>query len=458
MHKPFPFDGKPLLLPLMADESHRRGRMLLRTLPILLIPVFVAIAMGWLLHLTVGIPPIPGERPEPPFAPFILLVAIAIFCCALIVLVRLGRPTASILLLIGVWTLLTTVFALLNGVTSFWPALLIMPICAAGLLLDGAASISLAALATLLVLVLGWLELQGFVPKPILWPAALHAYAPLISAGFWIALFWTIAALTYLLANGMRRAWRLSRAQAEELRALSTQLEARVAQQTAELLEQSREAARLEERTRVARDIHDTLAQGLTGIVVQLGAAQRALQVSAPDTEEHLELAASMAREALAEARRSIWNLRTPALERGSLCDALQGLAARRSRPETQIDFQVRGEPWTLSSEVESSLLRVCQEALVNISKHAGATEGHVVLEYTPESVHLTIRDNGVGFERDALASDRPAQGPWDGFGLLGMRERISAMGGTLKLCNDAGAQVQVVIPRAGDQVTHSVA
>ncbi len=433
--------------PVIPDEAQRRGQMLLRTLPILLIPFFVAVVMGLLLHATVGIPPLPGERHNPELSPFIPIVAIAIFFSALILLVRLGRPTLSIMLLIGVWTLLTTLFTLVNGV-SFGPALLIAPICAAGLLLDGAASISLAALATLLVLVLGWLELQGFGPKPMALPPALNPYAPLVSVALWVALFWMIAALTYLLASGLQRTLRSSRAQAEALRELSAQLEQRVKQQTAELLEQSREAARLEERTRVARDIHDTLAQGLTGIVVQLGAAQRALQVSSPDAGEHIELAQNMAREALAEARRSIWNLRAPALERGKLSDALQGLATRAARAETRIDFELRGEPWPLGSDVESSLVRVCQEALVNISKHAGATEAHVALEYAPEGIRLSVRDNGAGFTDDALNADHRAQGPGDGFGLLGMRERIQALGGRLELANDGGAQVEAVIPR----------
>ncbi len=432
----------------LPDEAQRRGRLLLQTLLILLIPVFVGLAMALLLGVTTPRHPLPAEEPRPGFGPLIPLVALAIFFSALIMLVRWGRPNLSALILIGAWTLITTLLTLVNGVTSIGPALLLMPICAAGLLMDGAASISLAALATLLVLGLGWLEVQGVIVRVVPAPQIFLKYQPIFSAGFWIALFWIIAALTYLLANGLKRALNYSRAQAEELRELSTQLEARVAQQTAELLEQSREAARLEERTRVARDIHDTLAQGLTGIVVQLGAAQRAMQVAAPDAGEHLELAQNLAREALAEARRSIWNLRAPPLERGNLSDALQGLAARTSRDTTRVTFELRGEPWPLSSEVESSLLRVCQEALVNVSKHAEATEAQVVLEYAPESVHLTIRDNGAGFDDEALDAGHRAQGPWEGFGLIGMRERLQALGGKLELANDGGACVEAAIPR----------
>src|SRR5262249_36809739 len=154
--------------------------------------------------------------------------------------------------------------------------------------------------------------------------------------------------------------------------------------QTARLLEQEREAATLAERARLAREIHDTLAQGLTGIVVQLGAAQRALAADALAADQHIDLAQHMAREALSEARRSVWNLRAPALERGDLGDALRGLISRPLRPETVAHFEQRGEPRPLPPGVESALLRVCQESLVNVAKHAGATHVDVLLEYTP--------------------------------------------------------------------------
>ena len=104
--------------------------------------------------------------------------------------------------------------------------------------------------------------------------------------------------------------------------------QAAVAIANAQLLQEAREAATLEERTRLARDIHDTLAQGLTGIVVQLGATQRALAMAPEEALEHLQLALRMARETLAEARRSVWNLRAAALERGDLADALRGAGA----------------------------------------------------------------------------------------------------------------------------------
>ncbi len=428
------------------DETQRRGALLLRTLPILLIPVFVTALTFALLRWSLGdqIQPPPDARRS--FNPLIPIVVLVVFFSSLIILVRLGRPTISALLVIGGWTLVTTMGSLQSGVTSYTPALLIVPICAAGLLIDRIACISLAALAILLVGSLAWLEQLGLLlhrPPPPFILASQHYLA----FGFWVALFMTVAALTSLLAGGLQRALQQSRAQARALQELSAQLEARVEEQTTQLLEQERAAATLAERTRLAREIHDTLAQGLTGIVVQLGAAQRAQATEPAAADQHIDLAQRMAREALAEARRSVWNLRAPALERGDLADALRGLLARPIRPQTTAAFEQRGEPWPLPPDVESALLRVAQEALANVARHAEATHVDVVLDYTPACVRLSITDNGVGFDAQALSAE-VASGPWGGFGLLGMRERIALLGGALELQNGDGAQVAVMVPR----------
>ncbi len=438
----------------ILDDRERRGQILLRTLPILLIPLVVAIVIGLVVRFILG----GGMQARLPGAwtrqlPMIVVIVVAIFFIALVLSVRLGRANLSASVLIGAWTLgaVTLPFLWQASVIAIWPALLIAPICAAGLLIDGAASIVSAALATLLMMALGWLQIQGFIPMSAAVSPGhgnLLVISPVSATAFWVAVFWMIAGLTFQLASGLQRSLEYNRRLAFGLRQLSNELEARVARQTAELLEQSQEAARLEERTRVARDIHDTLAQGLTGIVVQLGAAQRALEAESLDTAEHMKLAQSMAREALAEARRSIWNLRAPALERGGLSDALRGLVQRKPQGEIQIDFKLMGEVWPLGSDVESSLLRVCQESLVNVTKHAGATKAHVVLEYAPDLVRLSVCDNGAGFDDQTLASSHAAQGPWDGFGLLGMRERIQQFGGTLTLWNEGGGHVEAIIPR----------
>ena len=430
----------------VPDEIQRRSTLLLRTLPILLIPA-VAGAITVLLLRLVSDVPFPPAGARPPFAPLAPIAIMVIFFSALIVLARLRRPTISALMLIAVWTLLTTVGALQTGVSSYFPALLIIPICAAGLLIDWVACVSLAALALLLVGSIAWLEQRGLLtqtaPPPFI--ATNQSY---LAFGFWAAIFVTVAALTSLLAGGLQRALRQTRAQARALGELSSQLEARVERQTAQILEQEREAATLAERARLAREIHDTLAQGLTGIVVQLGAAQRAMAAEPGAADQHIDLAQRLAREALAEARRSVWNLRAPALERGDLGDALRGLTARFARPETAATFEQRGDPWPLSPDVESALLRVAQEALANAAKHANPTRVSVALEYAPDHVRLSVADDGVGFAEDELLAPAGEPGPWGGFGLLGMRERLSGLGGALELRNGAGAEVVAVVPR----------
>lgn len=439
----------------MPDEVTRRGALMLRTLPILLIPFFVAVITFALIRISMGAQFVPPERGSgPPGGPLVPTVVLVVFFSALILLVRLRRPTLSALILIAVWTLVTTLAALQNGVASMATSLLIIPICVAGLLIDGVASISLAALGALLVMSLAWLESHGVTPaRPMPMPLIIE-YQPYIAAGFWVAMFATVAALTWLLAGSLQRALRHSRAQAQALQELSQQLEARVESQTARLLDQEREAATLAERARLAREIHDTLAQGLTGIVVQLGAAQRALAANAKAADQHIDLAQQMAREALSEARRSVWNLRAPALERAELGDALRALTSRRIQPETATSFEQRGEPWPLPPGVESALLRVCQEALVNVAKHADATHVMVVLEYASDAVRLSVSDDGAGFEDLALPPGVAPPGPWGGFGLLGMRERLAALGGTLELRNDGGAEIVATIPKEQTGVT----
>jgi signal transduction histidine kinase len=427
------------------DELNRRSRLVIQTLLILLVPITFALIGPLLLVIytpfTIIPPDIPPEAPPLPTP----LVVIAIFFSALIILVRLGRPTISALMLIGAWTLVTTLTFLRFGVSSNFPALLIVPICIAGLLIDRIACLSLAALATVLVGSAAWYQ-QNQTDMGLILASKTFPETPLLSALFWIGLFWTAALLTSLLAGNLQRALQQSRAQAEELRVLSEQLEARVAEQTEQILTSERESATLAERTRLSREIHDTLAQGFTSIVVQLGAARRALDAEPTAANEHIALAERMARESLAEARRSVWNLRAPALERGDLGDALHSLSERQARLGATSTFQQHGSPWPLAPDVEGALLRVAQEALSNITKHAHATHVAMHLYYQPDSVRLTIQDNGVGFDQEALAKSTPS-GPWGGFGLAGMRERLAALGGTLELRNENGAVVEATAP-----------
>jgi signal transduction histidine kinase len=378
------------------------------------------------------------------------ILVLVVFFSALILLVRLRRPTISALVLIGVWTLITVATTMRSGVNSNMVALLIVPICVAGLLIDAIASVSLAALATILVLCMAWLETYGVVSPPRSdLPVNLQAS---FSATFWIGLFWTVAALTSLLSRGLYRALRESRQRAAELRQLSAELEARVLAQTAQLLAQAQERAVLEERTRLSREIHDTIAQGLAGVAVQIGAARQGLALfrSTGDPrisialDENLLIAEQATRETLAEARRSVWNLRAPQLARGSLRDALEQVGAQTPLP---VEVRATGAGWPLAPAVESALLRVAQEALANTVKHASATSARIVLRYAEDGVMLEVTDDGQGFSEEMMIQ-RALPGPLSGFGLLGMEERVRALGGELRLSNQGGACVSVTVPR----------
>jgi signal transduction histidine kinase len=199
----------------------------------------------------------------------------------------------------------------------------------------------------------------------------------------------------------------------------------------AQLLTQAREAGVLDERQRLAREIHDTLAQGLTGIVTQLEAAERA--AGRPEEwRRHLDQARALARGSLGEARRSVQALRPEPLEEASLPDALGELARRWSEAKAvELSFATTGEPRPLLAEVEMTLFRVAQEALTNVAKHAGASKVGLTLSYTDQAVLLDVRDDGVGFASGRADGDgRRADG--HGFGLDGMRQRLRRVAGSL--------------------------
>jgi signal transduction histidine kinase len=198
-----------------------------------------------------------------------------------------------------------------------------------------------------------------------------------------------------------------------------------------QLLTQAREAGVLDERQRMAREMHDTLAQGLTGIITQLEAAERATG-RPQEWHRHLDQARALARGSLGEARRSVQALRPEPLEEASLPDALNELARRWSETEAvALSFATTGEPRPLLAEVEMTLFRVAQEALTNVAKHAGASKVGLTLSYTDQMVLLDVRDDGVGFAPGrADGNGRRADG--HGYGLEGMRQRLRRVAGSL--------------------------
>lgn len=212
----------------------------------------------------------------------------------------------------------------------------------------------------------------------------------------------------------------------------------------AQLVEQAREAGIADERERMAREIHDTLAQGLTGIVTQLQAAEQASE-QPTQWRRHLELAQRLARESLTEARRSVHALRPGALSGTQLPEALAEVAREWSAMNgPRADVTISGPPVVLRPEIEVALLRTAQEALANVAKHARATRVGITLSYMEDVITLDVRDDGVGFDPGAL----PPSGPSGGFGLGAMRQRVDALHGAFEVeSDDSGTAIFASVP-----------
>ena len=206
-----------------------------------------------------------------------------------------------------------------------------------------------------------------------------------------------------------------------------------------DLIEQQREAAILKERTRMARDIHDTLAQGFTGVIVQMEAAEEALLEE--DSEHaigHVHRARELARESLREARRSVHALRPQALEKAPFADALEAIIKNTAAGTAlRTEFRITGKPRELAPLVEENLLHIGQEALTNSLKHAHATKFQAQLSFNPDAVYLELQDNGDGFN--------VGNSNGGGFGLIGMKERAEQIGATVDVSSKPGAGTSIV-------------
>jgi signal transduction histidine kinase len=212
--------------------------------------------------------------------------------------------------------------------------------------------------------------------------------------------------------------------------------QATLAVQMARLGEQAREAAILAERNRIARDIHDTLAQGFTGVVVNLEAASRTLRKDNVElAQEHIEHARGLAQACLDEARLSVRALRPDPLQHADLTHALKAQVRRMEAAGSEAQFAMLGDKLPLPREVEGELLRIAQECITNVLKHAQARSVEVVLAFKPDRVSLCVSDDGVGFDPEAHH---------DGFGLLGMRERAARIGAQLRVTSAAGGGCRV--------------
>lgn len=214
----------------------------------------------------------------------------------------------------------------------------------------------------------------------------------------------------------------------------------------AELAAAERTAGTLAERERLAHEIHDTLAQGLSSIQLLLRAAQRALPAGSP-AAPHIEQARAAAQDNLAEARRFVRALSPPDLEHGSLAGALERLSASASPGSAvQVQFTVSGTPTELPTPYEVALLRTAQSALANTFRHADAGRAEITLSFMDTSVSLDVVDDGRGFDPGSAPRESGADG---GFGLPAMRARARTLGGTLSVesAPGQGTAVAVTLP-----------
>jgi PAS domain S-box-containing protein len=215
--------------------------------------------------------------------------------------------------------------------------------------------------------------------------------------------------------------------------------QAMLTMQLARLSARSRQSAVIAERNRMARDIHDTLAQGFTGVIVQLQAAEDARgRGLAMEADQHLKRAGDLARESLKEARRSMQALRPQALDEKDLCEALDALFKKMTAgTAVQCEFTLQGQSRVLPADWDENLLRIGQEVLTNVLRHAQADHFKVDIAFEPERVRLALRDTGRGFDPTAKR---------DGFGLLGIAERVKFMGGRLIIETAPGMGTAILI------------
>jgi signal transduction histidine kinase len=225
--------------------------------------------------------------------------------------------------------------------------------------------------------------------------------------------------------------------QSKERARLIAQLEAT----RAELAAAHHAAGMLAERQRISADLHDTIAQGLASIVMLLQAADSGLRADPEGASAQLGLAMQTARENLAEARSLVAGLAPAQLDGGSLADALRRVAAEAGRQGgIAVEVEVTGAARPLATSADVVLLRVGQEALSNVRKHARAGRASVRLAYDPAQVRLVVTDDGSGFDPDAGSS---------GYGLRGMRARVAEAGGDLTVAStpSRGTAVTVTVP-----------
>ena len=208
----------------------------------------------------------------------------------------------------------------------------------------------------------------------------------------------------------------------------------------------------LGERNRIAREIHDTLAQGYVGVSVQLEVLSELLRHHKPEAAaKHLDQTRGYVREGLADARQSIWALRSQDSGETTLPVRLRRIVEADGGHGLEASFSLFGAYRPLPPETEREFLRVAQEAIHNVKKHAGARHLFVQLEYGQEEIALEVRDDGRGFAASEEMKSTPGH-----YGLTGMRERAASIGGTLEVTSEPGVGTTVRLRTAAPRETQS--
>lgn len=295
-------------------------------------------------------------------------------------------------------------------------------------------------LASLPPQVFSYVRLRWAIPIAIvLTGMAAYLLAPNIE-GFlpsfrdpWLGVFLIVSAAAILFAlylNGIMT-------QSAERRELIEQLEAT----RAELAAAERREGILQERERLAREIHDTLAQGFISIITHLEASEQNLSGNVAPSRHHITQAKEMARRGVSQARRVVQDLRPEVLEGSPLPEAIERVVQDWTQQSgIQAQTTITGTHRHLHPEAETTLIRAVQEALANVQKHAQASSVQVTLSYMDDVVMLDVQDNGIGLEN----APRPSHG--GGYGLTAMRQRVSQVGGSLTVESEPGEGATVVI------------
>jgi two-component system NarL family sensor kinase len=246
--------------------------------------------------------------------------------------------------------------------------------------------------------------------------------------------------------NVVSRDWR--QLSPDDLRLLNTVGDLlSIAIERAQLFARSAQLGAVEERNRLAREIHDTLAQSFAGLALHLETIDALLDAGKFDSARTIvHKALIVARRSMDEARRSVLDLRAAPLEGRSLSEAVSGLLNEYAEEwGWKATFETVGGSVPLPIRVSAGLYRMAQEALTNIAQHARATQVCLRLVVQPDQIDLLIEDDGCGFDTDQI--------PPDHFGLVGLNERARLLGGQLVICSDpgVGTQLRVTVPLASD-------